>query len=154
MVTKALRRLLAAALMASVLVACSDDSSTSSGDGTPSSASSPSSGATTGNDAACAALSNVKSSAATLKTDLQAKNFGTARTDVGVLESAVNDLVTALQSGAQQGTADLTSAWDNVKTTFQGLDKSDVGTMKATMAPSVDQLKTTLESLTSSLSCS
>jgi hypothetical protein len=59
-----------------------------------------------------------------------------------------------MSSGAQRGADELRSAWNNVKTTFEGLSKSDIGQVRSTMQAPVDQLRTTLDSVTSGLSCS
>ena len=147
---KALARFAAAALMATALVACSDDDSTGrSGDSTPT----PSGSAAT-DETACAALDSVKSAASTLESDLKAKDFAAAKTDVNTLEASLRDLRAALSSGAQAGADELDSAWDSVKSTFQGLSASDLGSLQSTMQAPVAELKTTLEGLGSDLSCS
>ena len=59
-----------------------------------------------------------------------------------------------MSSGAQQGKEELQSAWNEVKTTFAGLSKSDIGQVQSKMQGPVDKLKTALDSVTSSLNCS
>jgi hypothetical protein len=74
--------------------------------------------------------------------------------DIGGLDTAVKNLLDAMSAGAQQNKDQLQSAWGNVKSTFQGLSKSDIGQVQSKMQGPVDQLKTALDSVTSGLSCS
>ncbi|MGW5240305.1 hypothetical protein ACWEOW_15350 [Monashia sp. NPDC004114] len=175
MKTKTLPTLALATLMAFALGACS--SSAGSGSGGASSPGSPAATSTattsagttttsagttttagsTGTAASgtlCPALADVKSSAATLKSDLQARKLAAVTADVSNLEAAFKTLLSGLSSSAAAGAAELQSAWDNVKHTFQGLSKSDIGQIQSTMQGPVDQLKSALDSVTSGLNCS
>jgi len=173
METKVLPRLVLPALMAFALAACSSSAGSSSGGssspGSPTRASTATTGAattsagtgtaggstaTTASDALCSALADVKSSASTLKSDLQARKLSAATADVSNLENAFKTLLNGMSSSAHAGAAELQSAWDNVKNTFQGLSKSDIGQVQTTMQGPVEQLKNALDSVTSGLSCS
>ena len=159
--TKTLPRLVLAALMALTLGACSSTAGSSSDGGASAGTSAPAGAATnpasTGAPASgtlCPALADVKSSAETLKSDLQARKLSAVTADVGNLDTAFKTLLAAMSSGAEAGTAELQSAWDNVKNTFQGLSKSDLGQVQSTMQGPVDQLKTALDNVGSGLNCS
>ena len=154
MVTRALSRLLVAALMALLLVACSANDGANSGDGSPPTNSTPTSTAGPTDGTVCTALSNVRTSASTLASDLQSRDLAAVRGHVSELDTAVNDLVDGMSSGAQEGADELRSAWGNVKSTFEGLDKSDIGQVRTKMQVPVDQLRTTLDSVTSGQGCS
>ena len=161
MVTKALPKVVLAALLAIALPACSTSTGSGSAGGSPAVNSTPAGAATTlattaaaASDTLCPALSDVKSAASTLKSDLQSKNLSAVRTDISNLETTVKNLVAEMSAGAQQDTAVLQSAWDNVKNTFQGLSKSDLGQVQSKMQGPIDQLETALESTTSGLHCS
>lgn len=168
MKTKTLSRLGLAALMAFALGACSSSAGSSSGGGTPPGASTSVSTTTTsggtgtaaggtgttGSDALCQALATVKSSASTLTSNLQARKLSAVRADVSNLQTAFKTLLDEMSSSAQAGAANLQSAWDNVRNTFQGLSKSDIGQVQSTMRGPVDQLRSALDSVTSGLSCS
>ncbi|WP_460627021.1 hypothetical protein [Intrasporangium mesophilum] len=174
MKTKTLPRLVLATLVAFALAACSSSAGSGSGGtstpaspaaasttttaaGTSTSAGTTTTAGSTGTAASgtlCPALADVKSSAATLKSDLQARKLAAVTTDVSNLETAFKTLLSGLSSSAAAGAAELQSAWDNVKNTFQGLSKSDIGQMQSTMQGPVEQLKTALDSVTSGLNCS
>ena len=153
MVTRALSRLLVAALTALLLVACSANDGTNAGDGSQATSPTPASTARTTDGTVCTALSNVRTSASTLASDLQSRNLAAVRGHVIELDAAVKDLVDGMSSGAQEGADELRSAWGNVKSTFEGLDKSDIGQVRTKMQAPVDQLRTTLDSLSSGQSC-
>ena len=152
MTARAVPRLVAAALMALVLAGCSTSAGSSSSE-SPAATTTPASTASPTNDTVCTSLSAVKSSAATLKSDLQSKNLSAVTADINNLDTAFKALIAAMSSAAQARGAELQSAWDNVKTTFQGLSKSDIGQVQSKMQGPVDQLKTTLDSVTSGLNC-
>ena len=155
--TRALSRLLVAALTALLLVACSVNDGTNAGDGSQATsstpASAPASTARPTDGTVCTALSNVRTSASTLASDLQSRNLAAVRGHVSELDAAVTDLVDGMSSGAQEGGDELRSAWGNVKSTFEGLDKSDIGQVRTKMQAPVDQLRTTLDSLSSRQGC-
>ncbi len=161
MVTKAFPKIVLAALMAFALPACSTGGGSGPAGGSSAENSTPAGTAATlagtaaaASDTLCPALADVKSSASTLKSDLQSRNFSGARTEISNLEPAVKSLLAGMSAGAQQGTAVLQSAWDNVKNTFQGLSASDLGQVQSRMQGPIDQLETALESTTSGLHCS
>ena len=160
MVTKAFPKIVLAALMAFALPACSTGAGSGPAGGSSAENSTPAGTAATlagtaaASDTLCPALADVKSSASTLKSDLQSRNFSAARTEISNLEPAVKTLLAGMSAGAQQGTAVLQSAWDNVKNTFQGLSASDLGQVQSRMQGPIDQLETALESTTSGLHCS
>src|SRR5262245_16340363 len=121
MATKVFPRLVLAALMALLLAGCAGNASPSpSGGGSPSAANqashSTSAGtATSTTDAVCAALSDIKTSASTLASDLQARKLAAVSGDIGGLDTAFKNLLDAMSSGAQQGKDQLQSAWDSVR---------------------------------------
>jgi type VI protein secretion system component VasK len=174
MKTKMLPRLVLATLMAGALSACSSSTGSGSGGASPGSPTAASTATTsagttttaggtgtaaggTGTAASgtvCPALADVKSSAATLTSDLQARKLSAVSADVSNLEAAFTTLLSALSSGAAAGAAELQSAWDNVKNTFQGLSKSDIGKVQSTMQGPIQQLRTALDSMTNGLNCS
>ena len=153
MTARAVPRLVAAALMALVLAGCSTSAGSSSSESPAATSTTPATTASPTNDTVCTSLSAVKSSAATLKSDLQSKNLSAVTADINNLDTAFKALIAAMSSAAQARGAELQSAWDNVKTTFQGLSKSDSGQVQSKMQAPVDQLKTTLDSVTSGLNC-
>lgn len=154
MVSRTLSRLLVAALTALLLVGCSASDGTNSGDGSQATNATPASTAGPTDGTVCAALSNVRTSASTLASDLQSRNLAAVRGHVSELDTAVKDLLDGMSSGAQQGADELRSAWGNVKSTFEGLDKSDIGQVRTKMQAPVDQLRTTLDTVRSGQRCS
>jgi PBP1b-binding outer membrane lipoprotein LpoB len=154
MTTRAVPRLVAAALMAFILTGCSSSAGSSSSESPAATSTTPASTASPTTNTVCTSLADVKSSAATLKSDLQARNLSAVTADINKLDTAFKTLIAGMSSAAQAGSAELQSAWDNVKNTFQGLSKSDIGQVQSKMQAPVDQLKTTLDSVTSGLNCS
>jgi hypothetical protein len=148
-------RLAGALLVALALAGCSDSDGSSSGAAPSPSESSPtSSSSAPAAGEVCASLSDVKTAAEAIKSDVQEKQLSALTTDVPALKAAVNDLIQAMSAGAQQSVADVRSAWDNVESTVQGMDKSDLGQARSTLQGPVDQLRSTLESVGSDLNCS
>ena len=142
-------------LGALLLAACSSSDEPSSDTASSPSESSPTSGSdtpTTGD--VCAELSAVKSAAVTIRSDLRARQLAAAATDISTLQSAIDDLVQAMSSSAQGDVEDVTSAWNDVKSTVANLDKSNLGQVRSMLQESVGELRTALENVGSDLSCS
>jgi hypothetical protein len=154
MATRSPRWFVGALLVPVALAGCSSDDEPSPDTASSASASSPTSDSATGAGDVCTELSAVRTAAATVRSDLRARDFAAAATDLSTLESAMDDLVEAMSSSAEGDVDDVESAWNDVRSTFANLDTSDLGRARSMMQDSVGELRTALENVGGDLSCS